>query len=125
MRGPHPAAREFPRAALAAVAAGALFEVRDRSFRVRGGDYRDVLGALLAASGVACGPIVGGTAAARLLGLDPDGRDRARAAALNDLGDRCDRGQYAGAAGRANLTRDLTGIEVGDADTQGRGILPG
>lgn len=89
---------------------GDPFDVRDRSFRVRASDGRDILGALLQQAGHDCGPVLGGGRAARALGLDPcQARHRAIVNALCDLSARCDRGHYQGTEGRANLRRDLLG----------------
>lgn len=107
---PHPGVYPFSEAACHAIADGDLFDVRDRSFRVRASDHRDLLSALLTEDGHDVAPVIGGGRAARALGLDPcEARNRAIVTALCALSDRCDEGRYAGPQGRANLRRDLLG----------------
>lgn len=112
---PHPGVSPFSEAACHAVAGGDLFDVRDRSFRVRASDHRDLLSALLTADGHDVAPVIGGGRAARALGLDPcEARNRAMVTALCALSGRCDEGRYAGPQGRTNLRRDLLGeVEEG------------
>lgn len=115
---PHPGVYPFSEAACNAVAAGDLFDHRDRSFRVRASDHRDLLSALLTQDGHDVAPVIGGGRAARALGLDPcEARHRAIVTALCALSDRCDEGRYAGDQGRANLRRDLLGeVEEGQGE---------
>lgn len=94
----HPGAALYTIAARRAVAEGPLFDRRCDGAMVRASDRRCVIAALDAEDCVF-----------RLIG---DEADPSTDAALFDLVDRNDQGEYEGDHGRANLYRDLLGIEV-------------
>lgn len=109
MSRPHTGAALFAEPVRRAVADGPAFGIRDRSFYVRAGDFRDVLAALLHEAGLADVPIAGPGFAARCLGVDVARNPYDRR--IKDLGELAAINDHGGYADGAQLRCALLGEE--------------